>query len=135
MAAQANPVKIRKPRKGTKAEAILTLAATTPATPMEIAETVNTSRQLVHQVLNRYGIDPNHARDYKEHRADILAGLQSKILNCIDDEKLKKAPAGTLTLMACQLYDKERLERDLSTSNVASVMADVAALRKLDQDK
>jgi predicted DNA-binding protein YlxM (UPF0122 family) len=132
MTAQLNkPIKIRKPLKGSKAEAILTLAATTPATPMEIADTVNTSRQLVHQTLKRYGLDPNETKSYKEHRADILAGMQAKLLNNLDDERIKKAPLGTLVLAACQLYDKERLERDLSTSNTASVFADIAELKGL----
>lgn len=135
-AAQLRPVKIRKPRKGTKAEAILTLAATTTATPTEIADTVNTSRQMVHQTLERYGIEYNRTQSFKEHRADILAGLQDKILNSIDIEEIKKAPMGSKVLAACQLYDKERLERDLSTSNVASVHADIAAIKALqDLDK
>ena len=32
-------------------------------------------------------------------------------------DRLKKAPAGSLVLAACQLYDKERLERGQSTAN------------------
>lgn len=53
-----------------------------------------------------------------DHRADILANLQMKILSHVDDDRLKKAPAGSLVLAACQLYDKERLERGQSTENI-----------------
>lgn len=123
---------VRRPKPGSKTEAILTLATITPATPVEIAETVNTSRQMVHQVMERYGITPNQAESYKEHRADILAGMQARLLGQIDDERLKKAPAGSLVLAACQLYDKERLERGMSTANLASIHADIAALRAVD---
>jgi hypothetical protein len=121
--------KIRQPKDGSKTRDILTLATTTPASPSEIAGTLNTSRQLVHQTLQRYGIDPNETKAYKEHRADILAGMQAKLLNSLDDMKIEKAPMGSIVLAACQLYDKERLERDMSTANIASVHADIAALR------
>jgi hypothetical protein len=36
---------------------------------------------------------------------------------------------GSRILAAAQLFDKERLERDLSTSNTASVFTDIAALK------
>jgi len=126
--------RLRKPRKGTKSEAILTLTTLTPATPVEIAESVNASRSLVCQVMKRYGIIPNQAESFKQHRADVLAGLQDKLLSSVSDEEIKKTPVGTRILGACQLYDKERLERDLSTANVASIHADIAALRKQDND-
>ncbi len=102
---------IKKPQPGTISEAILTLAALTPATPGEIAETVKTSRQMVHQVFERYGIKPNHAKSYKEHRADILAGLQEKILATIDEEEIKKATVLQKVTSAGILYDKEQIER------------------------
>jgi predicted DNA-binding protein YlxM (UPF0122 family) len=108
---------IKKPQSGTITEAILTLAATTPATPPEIAESVNTSRQMVHQVLERYGIEPNHAESFKEHRADILAGMQEKILRSIDLDEIKKSPFGTKIMATGILYDKERIERGLSDNN------------------
>ena len=126
---------IRRPRKGSKSEAILTLTTVTPATQREIAETVPASPQLVSAVMQRYGITPNQSKSFKEHRADIFAGMQAKILEHVDDDRLKKAPAGSLVLAACQLYDKERLERDLSTSNLASVHADIAALKGQSGDK
>jgi hypothetical protein len=134
-ATKAKPEKPFKPRRqmpkrGSKTEAILTLTTTTPATPSQVARAVDTSPALVYRVMERYGIEPNHAQSYKEHRADILAGMQAKILAHVDDERLKKAPAGSLILAACQLYDKERLERDMSTANIASVHADIAALRQ-----
>ena len=109
---------IRRPRPGTKSEAILTLTATTPASPAEIAETVNTSRQLVHQVMDRYGIIPNRSESYKEHRADILAGMQERILATVDEAAIKQASLMQRSAAFGILYDKERTERGLSDSAV-----------------
>ena len=61
-------------------------------------------------------IDQEIIRSYKDQRADSLAGLQVKLLNAIDDDKLKKASAFQLVGSAALLYDKERLERGQATS-------------------
>jgi hypothetical protein len=45
--------------------------------------------------------------------------MQSKLLSSITDAEIKKAPVGSRILAVAQLYDKERLERSLSTSNLA----------------
>lgn len=72
-----------------------------------------------------------------DHRGDILANLQMKLLSHVDDERLKKAPAGSLVLAACQLYDKERLERGQSTeitdirSLSATIHTDLPELYKM----
>lgn len=128
------PVKPRRPRPGTRSEAILTLAATTPATPPQIADAVHCGRQLVHQVLQRYGIEANTLESFKEHRADILAGKQEAILNSIDTDAIKGMPVGQRIMSLGILYDKERLERGQSTANVASIHADIAALRGAETD-
>ncbi len=109
-------------RKGSKVQQILTLATTTPALPSEIARSLNTTDQNVSYTLQRYGISPNRLKSFKNNRADILAAWQMKLLSYIDIEKLKKAPAGTLVLAACQLYDKERLERGESTENSSIIV-------------
>lgn len=54
---------------------------------------------------------------FKKHRGDILAWNQKRLLGSITDDEIRKAPLGTKVLAACQLYDKERLERGLSTNN------------------
>ncbi len=66
---------------------------------------------------------------WKSHRADILSHAQLRLLSGVTDDKIKKAPAGSLVLAACQLYDKERIERGLSTSNVAMIHEDIQGLR------
>lgn len=116
------PVKIRRPRPGSKAEAILTLTTTTPATQTEIAESVNTSPQHVNQTLKRFGIEPNAVESFKQHRADILAGMQEKLLNSIEMVEIKSArdQKDSITGFGI-LYDKERLERGQATSFEAHI--------------
>lgn len=96
---------------------------------VEIAKLNDCDNTTVCKVLKEYGLQQTKVEEFKSNRADILAGIQAKLLNSINDEDIKKAPLGTRVLASCQLFDKERLERDLSTSNTASVIADIAALK------
>ena len=57
-------------------------------------------------------------RDYKKNRADFFAATQSRMLNNITEEDMKKASLSQKVVAAGILYDKERLERDLSTQNI-----------------
>ena len=112
-------VKIRAPRKGTKSEAILTLATTTPATGAQISRALDCDAALVTTVLQRYGIERNQVESYKKFRADIFAGLQHKVAISINDEDIQKASlyqkAGVIGL----LHENERLELEKSTANIA----------------
>lgn len=60
------------------------------------------------EILERYGLTKESITDYKEHRANVLAGLQHRLLSNISQEQLEKAPLGTKILAACQLIDKEQ---------------------------
>lgn len=130
---QPAKVKVRRPAKGSKSEAILTLTTTTPATPPEIARAVNCTKQHVHQVLDRYGIEHNTLETFKKTRADIYAAASLRILAAVDDDKIKDASLNNMAYALTQLNNAERLERDLSTVIVgydADSFADrVATLR------
>ena len=99
-------------------------------TTYEIAKIADTDHSHVIKTLQRYGIDRTHVDRYKAHRADILAGMQERLLNNITKADIKKAPMRDKIVAAGILYDKERLERDLSTANVMSIVADLEAVRK-----
>ena len=81
------------------------------------------TKQAMSALLKRHGIDSEALTEYKEHRADLLAGIQRTILGHMDEDRLKKASAKDLTVAYGILYDKERLERGLSTQNTAVLMA------------
>jgi hypothetical protein len=111
-------------------KAVLTTKAEHPTlTTREIGAIAGCSHVSVINTLQRYGIDRERLLGFKGNRADIFAGMQERLLCSITDEDIKKTPLGSRVLAAAQLFDKERLQNDLSTSNTASVFTDIAALR------
>jgi hypothetical protein len=65
--------------------------------------------------------------EFRDHRAEVLAGLQHRIIQSITSADIKKAPMGSRVLAAAQLYDKERLETGKTTSNLAVVQFQMPA--------
>lgn len=90
------------------------------ATATAIAKLAGADISYTIQVMQRYGLIAQNVNDYKQHRADILAGLQSRLIESITQADIQKAPVGSRVLAAAQLYDKERLERGQSTANIAA---------------
>ena len=66
---------------------------------------------------------------YVDHRADILSNTQLRLLANLDDAKMQQMTGKDLVVSAAVLYDKERLERGMSTANLASLTSDIAAIR------
>lgn len=97
-------------------------------TYQEIADILKTSKQTIHRNLIKL-IPDSTTEIYKEHRADILSHAQLRMLSNMTDAKLKKASARDLVISTGVLYDKERLERGLSTGNI-DIHADVQALKE-----
>lgn len=124
----------RKPKPPTgKAEQIIALQTEHPKiTRREVAKQVECSPSYVQEVLERYGILKENIDDYKEHRADILAGLQTRIIKSISEQDIQKASLLQRLSGLGIAYDKERLERGKSTSNIAQLHADIAKIRELD---
>ena len=123
------------PKKNSKAPKIIELKNTNPnLTVRQIAEIVNCNHSNVVQTLARYGINPEQTTNYKNNRADILAGLQHNLLSSITLDDIKKAPMGSRVLAVAQLYDKERLERGQSTSNI-SYFDESKRLRELEAEE
>ena len=82
----------------------------------EVGKILGVTPQAVHNRIKHLLPTPD-TKYYQDHRADILSHIQLQLLGELDADRLKKAPAGSLVLAACQLYDKERLERGQSTAN------------------
>lgn len=85
----------------------------------ETANLLGCDSSVISRRLKGVDYKPGYLQKFKEGRADILAFHQQQILKQYTPERLKKA--GLTALNACfgTLYDKERLERDKSTVNVA----------------
>ena len=90
-----------------------------PLSYAQIQECTGIPRATVHQRVTRYVEEVKGVKEYKLNRADNLARQQRDIDGFITPDKLKKSSAAQLVLMKCQLYDKERIERGLSTENIA----------------
>jgi hypothetical protein len=99
----------------------------------DIAKAQGCSRANIIQVLARYAINQEHVENFKKHRADILAGLQGRLLQSITPADIKKAPLGSKVLAVAQLYDKERLERGQSTTNI-DVHVNVQKISEIDAE-
>ena len=77
----------------------------------EIAHIAKSTPSYAWEVLQQYGINKKRVDDYIQNKADVLAGLQDRIISSITDEDIKKAPFGSRVLALAQLTDKERIER------------------------
>ena len=97
-------------------------------THKEIGKIVGITRENVTRRL--CDVDIPGIETFKRNRADVFAYHQEKLLNSITQSDIKKAPMRDKIVAAGILYDKERLERDLSTQNVMSIVADLEAVRK-----
>ena len=109
-------------------------------TYQEIATYFGCAKTSVHAALKKYGLITERVKVFRKHRANILSELQETILNSIGLEDIEAASLPARVLAFCKLYDKERLERDLSTANVATLHDDIANLKakkleQLDKDK
>jgi hypothetical protein len=115
-------------RKGSKAPKIVAIATEHPElTTREIGKLADCSHVNVLMCLRRYGIDHARMEDYKANRADVLAGLQERILGTITDADIQKTPAIQRITASAILYDKERLERGQANtiSTIQAVTLDV----------
>lgn len=99
----------------------------------EIAKDFEVSVATINRALQSYRQAVGAVKEFKQVRGNLFADLQRRILTSITDIDIKKAPFGTKILALCQLYDKERLENDLSTANIATLHDDIAALKKGDK--
>lgn len=131
---------ISKPRKPTELQQkIIETHQTHPTlNKSEIATVCKTDHAHVIRTLQAYGLIKDDVDNYIKNRAVILAGMQYRLLSSITQDDIKKTPVGSRILAACQLYDKERLERGESTANVSYdaklISASVAELRKMVND-
>lgn len=103
-----------------KTELIIKTAQEHPdLTTREIGAIADCTHVNVINTLHRYNIDHAQMSDYKANRADVLAGLQHRLLVSITDADINKTPVGSRVLAVAQMYDKERLERGQSTNNIS----------------
>lgn len=94
----------------------------------EIGTLLGCTKSNICQRLKPYLNEIQGLDNYKKHRADVIAIKGRKILNSLTDEDIQKTPAGQRVMMYGILYDKERLERGQSTTNL-DIVADIIAVQ------
>ena len=99
-------------------------------TYQEIGNLVGRTKQTVQERLKPIIDDIDTIELHKKHRADILALQSRRILKSLTNDDIQKTPAGQRVMMYGILYDKERLERGESTANIASLHADIKAIKE-----
>ena len=87
----------------------------------DIADLVGCSKPNVIERLQTCGYDPKRLKNFTKNRADMLAHLQSELLNSLTPEAINDIPAHHRMLAMGILYDKERLERGKSSQNISIV--------------
>jgi predicted transcriptional regulator len=84
----------------------------------QIAREMEISPDAVRRRLIRLNLKTDHQKaleDYKTRKADILSSHQMDILSGITPEKIQASGIDSLTRSFSTLYDRERVERGLST--------------------
>ena len=102
----------------------------------DIAKHFSCSPQAVHEAISPY--IPNEIVNldiFKAKRSDILAAKQFEVLQALDSGKLQNAGVKDLAIVFGTIYDKERLERGLSTQNSAVIMASAVIQAHGEADK
>ena len=89
----------------------------------DIARIMGVTKQAVHKALKPLATildKTEHLPAYQANKADIIDNLQAEMARqLVDPVKIQKATLGNVAYAMRQLNDIGRLERDLSTSNVA----------------
>lgn len=98
----------------------------------DIGKIFDCTKQHVQQTLAPYMDHSKQVSKYKKDRANVFADVQQQILKTIDNDAIQKASLLQRVTASGILYDKERLERDKSTANIATLHDDIARLRSLD---
>lgn len=89
----------------------------------EIGTLTGLTKQSVWERLKGTGLDDLDLAGFRERRLDLLDSQQAMLLASIDQEIIEKASLLQRVTALGILYDKARLERGLSTANLAVDMS------------
>ena len=110
-----------------KTRAIIALAKRKPElSQRELAKELKVSRNTVSKALDKVSDYKGEIELFRKQRGDILDDKQRLILDAINSKKVGEAKLRDLAVAAGILFDKNRLERNLSSSNITSWCAIVA---------
>jgi len=93
----------------------------------EIGTLLNCSQQNISERLKDYRDEVESLSTFKKHRADTFAVVQSKLINSLSPDDIKKSSAYQKIGMVSLLHEKESLERGQATQ---IIRYDAQALRE-----
>jgi transposase len=85
----------------------------------DIAVKLGCGKSTVSECLNRYFPEGRGLSVYRNHKADYLQSKQAQLLHALDESKISAMSGRDLVVATGVLYDKERLERGLSSANIS----------------
>lgn len=85
----------------------------------EAAKVLGISRQAVDKLAKRYKLDPEGVQEFRRHKGVILDNMQARLIGSITDEEIAKMAPRDRILAFGVIYDKTRLEKGESTSNLS----------------
>ena len=89
-------------------------------TNAEMGKLLGCSAQAISKRLKVFGPKLRLLKSYKKHRADMLTLKQAEIFETLTPSKIAEAPLSHAVNSMRILHEQERLERGLSTANVAN---------------
>jgi hypothetical protein len=95
----------------------------------QIAKALKISKNTVFYHMNNIRESQELDSHFVKNRDKYFQNVQRRLLCSINDEDIKKAPLGSRVLAVAQLYDKERLETDQSSANIAHQVSIAPELR------
>ena len=103
--------------------------------PSALAKRVGVKPQTAFTVLKRFLTNntENELRSYQANQADVFDSVAMRAIGSITDEKLRKASAPALTMVAGTMIDKSRVIRGLPTGMDVHVLLDIAAMVRGDR--
>jgi hypothetical protein len=84
----------------------------------QIGKALKISNATVFHHLNKLKNNSELNKHFVANRVEILQNVQRELLTSIEPEEIKKTPIGSRVLAFSQLYDKERIETNQSSSNI-----------------
>lgn len=85
----------------------------------EAGQLLGISRQAVDKLVKRYKLDPEGVEEFRKHKGVILDNMQARLIGSISDAEIAKMAPRDRILAFGILYDKTRLEKGESTSNIS----------------
>ena len=96
----------------------------------EVGKHFNVTKQAIHDLFKRHVPYLDVVKEIRKSRSDILTAKGIELLLSLTPSEIKKIPPGSRATAFGILYDKERLEMEKSTENIAVLTSDLRSVDK-----